>query len=618
MPGGFWTWLRQDPAIRSLPRWLPFAAFNTTLMLGLVTLARRTPHGSLLADPFWDHAAWALCFWAAVAIFLCSSGFRTRCSPFAMAMPVSPRRLWLTHLSAGLLAGAALLAVSGGLVGAIGAMAALKSARTPLFEPDVTRLMIHLMSGLVFATVLLQSRRPGLHKIPADRRFIPFLMATILGVLLLIVMLGDRPLWVSLVPLGVAIAMAVRTYRMLPSSFTLVSREPEEVGRAAAGMITGADETDAGIWPLAGETGRSRAGRMWLLYSTIYQTLAKKPLMGLLILPVLIFFGMMLGGAFFGEDEDLRYSHIVLVAYILFGFSAPLIGRIHLLDHMPISRRQLFAFATIPALSLLSLGYGGGWLLAVWKDQPKELIEYRKEDRHHSLYVPLAACKIAWDGRPPENGSLWGESHPAWQVPLYRGSRAVLYSPYSTPADGSIDFVAHQISRATETVYGRAVPADEIINEYLKVDEAGRVAAGGAGLTLARDYPDLKPRRIGPEFPLLILASTALWLFLLAIYMRTFRASVSDRVRKGVYIGILVVTLAVHIGQFILVMTDQVELSVMAGFMQILIRALTEAVPGGAVTIWIASSLLFLASYLAVESGFKRMEAISGPGCAGW
>lgn len=619
VPGRFWSWLRQDPMIRSLPRWLPIAVVNTTVMLSVVTLARRLPGGSLLANPFWDHAAWALCFWAAIAISLCSPGFRTRCGPFALAMPVPSRQLWLVHQVAVILSGAAILAVSGGLVAGIASLRALAPERAPLFEPDVTRLVIHLIIGLVLATALLQSRRPGLREIPADRRFVPFLAATIFGVLLLIVMLGESPTWVSLVPLGVAIAIAVRTYRTLPESFTLVPIELDAMGGmndempGSHGANSGSVKVDD--WPVAADAARSGAGRAWLLYSMIYQTLAKKPLVGLLILPLLFLFGMVLGGAFFGEDEDLRYSHIVMVSYILFAFSAPLTGRIHLLDHLPISRRRLFACVTVPSLFLICLGYGGGWLMAAWREEPKEQIEYRKEDRGHSLYVPLAACKIAWDGQPPENGSPWGESHTAWKVALYNGSRAVLYSPYSTPADGSVEFVAHQISRATEMIYGHAIPAEDIIDRYLDVDEGGWVSATPGGLTLERDHPELKPRRVGPEFPLLILASSVLWLILLAIYLRTFRTGISDGIRKAVYIAILVVTLGVHIGQFLLAITDQVELSVVAGFMQILVRALTEALPGGAVTVWIASGLLLLASYLVVESSFKRMEAVSGPWC---
>ena len=278
-------------------------------------------------------------------------------------------------------------------------------------------------------------------------------------------------------------------------------------------------------------------------------------------------------------------------------------------------RRRLFAFVTLPVLFLLCLGYGGGWLMAAWEEEPKELIEYRKESCCHSLYVPYGVCEIAWDGQPAENGSPWGETHPAWEAPLYNGSRAVLYSPYSTPADGSVEFVAHQISRATGAIYGHTIPLDEIIDRYLEVDEEGRVSAAPGGLTLERDHPGLRPSLIGPEFPLLILASSVLWLVLLAIYLRTFRTGISDWIRMAVFIGILVVTLGVHVGQFVLAMSGQVKLSVMAGFMQILVRTLTDAVPGGAVTIWIASGLLFLVAYLAVESGFKRMEAVSGPWC---
>lgn len=613
LPGGLWTWLRQDPAIRILPRWLPIAAFNTTLMLGVVMAAGRSEQQTFLSEPFWIFAAWATCFWTAVAIFLCSPGFRERCSPFALTMPVSPRVLWLLHLAAVILSGAAVLATAGALVAAIGSLRGLIPERAPLFDPDVTRLVVHLTTGLVFAATLLQSRRPGLHKIPADRRFVAFLAATIVGVLVLVVMLGERPIWVGVVPLAVAIAIGARTYRALPSAFALVPREAAVSDRGAE--IAG-EGGNIEAWLGTAEMSRPAGSpRPWLLYSTIYQCLAKKPWGMLLAVPFLIFFGMILGGGILDETEDLRYSHIVMGAYILFAFTAPLMGRVVQLDHMPISRRRLFSLITIPALALLCLGYGGGGLLAAWKSERKELIEYRKEDCCHYLYVPIEACRIAWDGRPPDNGSPWGETHAAWKVPLYRGSRAVLYSPYSTPADASIEFVAHQISRATEAVYGRRVPAEEIIDRYLETDESGRVSAVAAGLTLRRDHPDLKPRFAAPEFPLLIVVSSGLWLLLLVIYLRTLRASISDATRKVVYVGILVLILGAHISQFILAMAGHVKLWVMAGFMQVMIRALAESLPGGSVTIWIASLAAFTVAYLAAESRFGRMEAITGPWC---
>ncbi len=605
------AWLRQDPAVRSLPRWLPIAAFNSTLLLGIVAFASHAPATELLRDPWWIAASWSTVFWIAAAVFLASPGCRSRSGPFALSLPIAPRTLWLLHLIAVILCGAIILAVTGALVIALGALGGLMPDGALPSGPDAPRLAIRLLAGLVLAAVFLQTRRPGLQTIPPDRSWVSFLTVTLAGSLILVVMLGDRPLWVSFVPLVVGAALAAHTYRALPASFSVVPLEPSPGGarRDEARDLRRSFEDDADR-----DRGGS-LGRAWFLASTLYRTLVKKPMAGLLIVPLLIFFGMVLAGGVLDDDGDFRYVHVAMVAYLLFAVSGPLAGRLYAIAHLPIPPRRLFAFVTLPGLFLLWIGYGAGSIMAARDGQSRELVTYRKTDCCYVLRVPIETCEIAWDGRPPGNGSPWGESHPPWTEPLFRGSRAVLYSPYSVPADASVEFVALQISRAAQSVYGERIPPKEIRDRYLDVDETGSVVPKPGGVSLAGDRPHLTPRIALPEFPVLMLASGILWLGALAAYLMAFRAAVSNGARKAVYVAILIVMLGAHIGQFVLAMVGWIRIWALSGAMRIGIRALTESVPGGAAGVWIGCALILAAAYWTVQRRFQRMEAVAGPWC---
>jgi hypothetical protein len=373
-------------------------------------------------------------------IFLVTPGCRLRCNHLAMASPVAPRRLWLLHLVGVLLCGVMILAVSAGLIALGGWLLSRLPKRPEMFVPDPLSLAVHLGAGLALAVTILQSHKPSLNKIPARWTYVLSTAAILVGVPALIDALAALPLYSAILPLGLALIIALRTYNSLPKAFALVPLQPEPGDVAAdrvAGRIPGALPVEGSPRPaivehdwsaLSGERPARGIRYRWLLLMTIYRELAKKPIIGVLALPFLIFFGMLLSGGIFSESE-LRFTNIVMAAYILYAFSGPFLNQLHRLDHLPLSRRRLFALLTLPTAALLYLGYGAGWILAMGGQGSHEPVEYKKETCCHYTRVPIEFCEIAWNGQPPENGSPWGELHPAWTVPLYKGSRAVLYSP---------------------------------------------------------------------------------------------------------------------------------------------------------------------------------------------
>jgi len=111
-----------------------------------------------------------------------------------------------------------------------------------------------------------------------------------------------------------------------------------------------------------------------------------------------------------------------------------------------------------------------------------------------------------------------------------------------------------------------------------------------------------------PEFPFLFLPAGLLWMALIGIYLRFFRPGVSDRMRKVAFGVLLAVTLAGHVVPFALVIGGFTRFWVLAGLLQIAGRHFTEALPGGAVTVWVATLLLFAGAYLAAQRRFMRIE----------
>ena len=108
---------------------------------------------------------------------------------------------------------------------------------------------------------------------------------------------------------------------------------------------------------------------------------------------------------------------------------------------------------------------------------------------HYWVSVPYANLEIAWDGEVPELTSPWGEHHPASSSPLFRGSKATLYSPFNSPDEGSAAFEAHLTSRAIESVHGISIPPEEVQERYFEVDGDRLVGLKRGGLTLTCELP---------------------------------------------------------------------------------------------------------------------------------
>lgn len=593
----------RDEAWRALPLRLAATSLVTIMLLGvcysLAAWWRQLPSLHLLVS----------ILWLAAAIHLLFGGVRSRCSRLDMALPLSTRGLWRAHVVAVLLSGAMVLGVSTGFLVLINSlMGKLRGVVTP--EVDLPRLATLLGTGLLLAVALLESRQPGLRKIVLRGASTLWLLAVLAGVLAVVLVLATLPpAWLTL-PLGGALALGYRIHRRLPPAYTLAPRAADggEVPADSALERVGGDRQPA--------VGGAATGRplSWFLLRTVHQTCKLGSATPWLYYPLFLIMGVVLSGllAEWVGDDDIRFLYIPFATYLLLAFVGPSMNQFHQLDPLPISRRLLFAVLTLPGLLALIASYGAGRIGVALVERPTELVEYRIDERGQYVWVPERFLEVAWGGETPILDAPWGESHPAWSLPLFRGSRARVFSPFIAAEDSSARFEALMVSRAAEVVYGGSPPPGEILQRYFRVEGDRLLGLAEGGLTLRADYPDLVPGDAGPAFPVILALAAVPWLLLVALFLRTYREGLAAWVRQAVFWTPLALILGVMGGQVALAVADWLEPWVVRGLTERLIWRLGLSAVGAAAT-WIASALLILGAYRLAEAEFRRIEVPARP-----
>ena len=169
--------------------------------------------------------------------------------------------------------------------------------------------------------------------------------------------------------------------------------------------------------------------------------------------------------------------------------------------------------------------------------------------------------------------------------------------PFGVSEPSSPQYVAHQISRATSSVYDRGIPEEVILSQYLRIDNGNPIPSG---TTLLQDHPELRARSTGPAFPVLIMLVCVPGFLLSALYLRSFRASIGSATRTRILWAILLPLLIVHMGQYALFATGFMETWTFSALFEIVIRKLGEAFPGSVAAVWVVCGGLIYLAYRAV------------------
>jgi hypothetical protein len=595
--------LRRDYALRFLGRWAIIGPVTGLTFLSLLVSARAASGVGTELTAL-EIFLVVVALWAPISIDLGMTAVAPRAGRFDLTIPVAGRDLWVAHTVAACISSVSVAAITATVAGGLAWIIVTKlGAGHFAYALEIPVIAVRSVAAASLVAVLFQSRLPSLSRLPRGRRtsaLIVFVLFVFLGVTYAFSLI---PAWWSIALPIAALVVARRTYGLIPPALALLPRKAsEEPG--------GGEAQDVGL----ASVPRRGFGFSWFLLWVFYRSTTKVPLGPAIVFPILFGFGMVLAGfkrAVFGGDI-IRFAFVILTAYILLAGSGLPPRKLFTFDPLPISRRRIFAAVTLPLVIVLSLGYAGGRIWAETRGGQRELIRLAEYDCCHYVQVPYEICEVSWDGRPVTITSPWGESVTPRADHLREGGQVYIYSPFATNDDSSLEFVALQISRAVEALYGRQIHPDEIADRYLTVGPDGFVVPKGDGLTLARDYPELTPLSGGPIFPVVMMVILGLWYASFALYLRTLRAAVSERIRKGAFWGSMIGLLVLHMWQFFAPVVNEVSLTEFGAFWGIAIRHLGLAVPGGSVTVWVLCSLIVFGVYRVAERQFVRAESLPG------
>lgn len=598
--------ISRDPALRLMGRWTVMSVLSGTVVANL----RMAVGAAALHDPEGAPPTLGLLtilvLWVPVGVYAIYAALEKRCHRVDLALPIPGRSLWLSHTLAvaaatlGVLAATAVIAAF-----AEWGFAQLNGDGGGVTAGGVVPLALKLGSVALLATVGLQAVSRSSSRLS---RTAPHVATSILfaaGILGATLLLDRAPIALALVPLAAAAALLQVVHRSVAPALVL---SPAHAGVGGVGVAPNGRTA----WTGAGTTRPARSP--WLLISAVYRSVSKMPASPLVGFPFVFLMGALLSGYYraWRGEESLRFLMVVMAAYMLMTFTVNPPRRLFAIDAFPVRRRLVFAVLVLPLIVIFSMGYAVGRAGADAHENERELIQLVEIDCCHRVRVPIEYTSVAWDGRPPRIRSPWGETAEPWSTPLFEGSRVVLYSPFTVGDAPSIDFVALQLSRAVEAVYGTAIPAEELRDRLLVVDDHGLVRPRGGELVLSKAYPHLRVRERGPVFPVITLASCGLWLLVFAVYLRALRAGVSERLKRRLPWIIMAVLLGVHLLLYAFAMTGIGDAWVFAGFVEIVIARAAEAVPAGRFLVWIACGLVLAAIYRLAERQFERVESLPG------
>jgi hypothetical protein len=315
------------------------------------------------------------------------------------------------------------------------------------------------------------------------------------------------------------------------------------------------------------------------------------------------------GLIFSGEGgTEIRLIYVPLTWYFLMMVIPQSIGRLQVLDPLPISRRRIFAMMVGAGFIALGLGYTAGKIILSVREEPRSSVFLAEKDGAHQVLIPPEEFTIAWDGNPPALESPWGETHPATTVPIFKGLAPALYKPFETPAGSSVDFVAWQLGRALAELHGQEVDYRELRDRFLAAGPDGSVQLRREDWRVGDDFPDLTDRSWLAGLPWSVLVVVLPWLLLVALLLRAYRYPFGVGRRRVAVVGVFAVALGLYILPVILAIAGLIEPWAWSGFAEILARRAAEALPGGTVAVWPLVVLALWGAYRLAEARFLRVE----------
>jgi len=145
------------------------------------------------------------------------------------------------------------------------------------------------------------------------------------------------------------------------------------------------------------------------------------------------------------------------------------------------------------------------------------------------------------------------------------------------------------------------------MERYFVVDGDRLVGLKQGGLTLEEDFPYLGRPAGQHQFLALMALVLIPWFLLLAIFLRTFRANLSDKTRQVTFWSLLGLSLVLMLGQVAMAVSGLARPDVLRGTMEVALRQATSSTPA-TVTLSIACLALVIVSYLLAQRQLVKAE----------
>lgn len=593
-----WQLAFRHESLRGNAKVLGMAAVTGTFVVNVLSFRASEIGDSYTVGRFDAFLAEAVLLAGFAAILIRSaSGRRSR--PWEAALPIHSHELWRSHHLALTLAGLGSLLVTGGVMAGL-----LLLMQGMLDLPLLTdpRLVIAPVRPLLFvlaASGLVALRRPDLTDLADDGRWPKLRIGlVVLMYALLLLFQFVRPFY-ALAPVLLVMAALLRARDRLPSVL--------ETWPGGAAAAAGRAESRAEL-----STGRATGS---VVTRIVMRQLFKWPMNWVIMPPFLLGGGLLLAGflPFHPEagfdDQSMRLMNFWIVVYMLLAILGHFVENLWRVDHLPLSRRRLLLWAVLPNVLALLLGYAVGIGILERQKSLHDEIELLANRDHLWLDMPLEFFDLTWSESPPAVDTPDGQPLESYSRRLLPGTPLTVHNTYHLPAGADARFVAWQISRAVDAVYGATIEPQEIRARYLKTDPEGRVAPVEGGLTLRADYPELEPSYRGPVFPLLIGSLLTAYLLIVAGLFSVVRSGLT-LVRWRIWFwGSMVLLLALHVGGFGSLIAEWTTEWAMSAVVLVSARAIRDVGPVAVVLTWAVAAAAVAGAWSFALARFRAAEA---------
>jgi hypothetical protein len=266
----------------------------------------------------------------------------------------------------------------------------------------------------------------------------------------------------------------------------------------------------------------------------------------------------------------------------------------------------LFAYVALPALFPIVAGLLIGTSISYLRTDQCQVC-YGKGGE---IEVPPEFLEIAWDGKPGQAASPWGETHTFNARPLFPGVTAVIFNPFEASQTNSARFHALQANRAVARVHGQSkfteasIMRDEDNPLVVMMSKRGEYKNGFPieGSKGNRSELHLRTWLLGGSILVCI------WTFLGVVGMLKYRYWPFQRF-FSILLAVLVSTaIAVLVLQISLDITHLLGQTKPLQFILVLVRKLVETFSLSSSTLFLILILISVMAYKLIESLFLKIE----------